>query len=48
MLNGGVKNPHLDEKLQKWPVTAAQRKDLLGFLQALTPKNTKFERPKLP
>jgi cytochrome c peroxidase len=48
MLNGGIKNPHLDEKLQKWPVTAAQRKELLGFLRALTPKNTRFERPKLP
>jgi cytochrome c peroxidase len=48
LLNGGVKNPHLDEKLQKWPVTAAQRTQLLGFLRALSPKNTKFERPKLP
>jgi cytochrome c peroxidase len=48
MLNGGIKNPHLDEKLQKWSVTTAQRKELLTFLQALTPKNPKFERPKLP
>jgi cytochrome c peroxidase len=48
MLNGGVKNANLDEKLQKWPVTAQQRKELLTFLRALTPKNTKFERPKLP
>lgn len=48
MVNGGVKNPHLDEKLQKWPVTAAQRKDLLGFLNALSPKNPKVERPTLP
>ncbi|HEX2342649.1 MAG TPA: cytochrome c peroxidase [Vicinamibacterales bacterium] len=48
LLNGGVKNAHLDEKLQKWPVTAQQRTQLLTFLRALTPKNTKFERPKLP
>ena len=48
MLNGGVTNPHLDEKLQKWPVTAAQRKELLGFLNALSPKNPKVERPQLP
>ncbi|MGH9312603.1 MAG: cytochrome-c peroxidase [Vicinamibacterales bacterium] len=48
ILNGGVKNAHLDEKLQKWPVTPTQRTQLLGFLRALTPRNTKFDRPKLP
>jgi cytochrome c peroxidase len=48
MLNGGVKNPHLDEKLQKWPVTPAQRAQLLVFLRSLSPRQTKFQRPTVP
>jgi cytochrome c peroxidase len=48
MLNGGIKNAHLDEKLQKWPVTATERRELLAFLRSLTPRQTKYQRPTLP
>jgi cytochrome c peroxidase len=50
MLKGGIKNPNLDEKLQVWPVTPQQRRDLLTFLRSLTPSdaNTKYVRPTLP
>jgi cytochrome c peroxidase len=48
LLNGGIKNPQLDEKLQKWPVTATERRELLAFLRSLTPRQTKYQRPTLP
>jgi cytochrome c peroxidase len=48
MLKGGIKNDNLDEKLQVWPVTPEQRKDLLAFLNSLTPANKPYKRPQLP
>jgi cytochrome c peroxidase len=48
MLQGGYKNPNLDEKLQAWPVTPTQRRELLAFLRSLTPSNTSHPRPALP
>lgn len=50
MLKGGIKNPNLDEKLQAWRVTPEQRKQLLAFLQSLTPDATTkpYPRPNLP
>jgi cytochrome c peroxidase len=48
VLNGGIANPHLDEKLQKWPVTPVQRRELLAFLRSLNPRQTTFKRPTLP
>jgi cytochrome c peroxidase len=48
MLSGGIKNERLDEKLQQWPVTPAQRRELLAFLRSLTPRETKYQRPTLP
>jgi cytochrome c peroxidase len=48
MLNGGIKNPNLDEKLQPKKLTTEQRDQLLAFIRALTPERTPFERPQLP
>jgi cytochrome c peroxidase len=48
MLQGGFKNPNLDEKLQAWTVTPTERRELLAFLRSLTPTNTKHTRPALP
>jgi cytochrome c peroxidase len=48
MLKGGIKNPNLDEKLQAWPVSAAQRKQLLAFIRALSPEMKPYPRPTLP
>ena len=47
-LKGGIKNEHLDEKMQVWQVTAAQRRELLAFLRSLTPRPTTYRRPALP
>lgn len=48
MLQGGIKNPNLDEKLQPKTVTAEQRRQLLAFLRSLTPDNKPYKRPSLP
>lgn len=50
MLEGGIRNPNLDEKLQVWEVSPQQRRDLLTFLRALTPADakTRYPRPTLP
>jgi cytochrome c peroxidase len=48
MLKGGRPNPNLDEKLQAYTVTPAQRRELLAFLRALTPMNPKHRRPTVP
>jgi len=50
MLKGGIKNPNLDEKLQVYPVTPQQRRDLLAFLRSLTPVDATrpYRRPTLP
>lgn len=50
MLEGGIKNPNLDEKMQVWEVTPQQRRDLLTFLRSLTPAEAKkrYPRPTLP
>jgi cytochrome c peroxidase len=48
MLKGGIKNEHLDEKLQPKSLSAAQRKELLAFLNSLTPEKKPYKRPALP
>jgi cytochrome c peroxidase len=48
MLKGGMKNPNLDEKLQPYPVTPQQRRDLLAFLRSLSPENKPYRRPTVP
>jgi cytochrome c peroxidase len=48
MLAGGIKNPHLDEKLKPAKITPKQRQQLLAFLKALTPVAKPYTRPMLP
>jgi cytochrome c peroxidase len=49
MLKGGIKNANLDtEKLQPKTLTAEQRKQLMAFLNSLTPVNKTHKRPALP
>ena len=48
MLRGGIKNPHLDEKLKARKITAQERTQLLAFLKSLTPEAKPFEKPQLP
>jgi cytochrome c peroxidase len=48
MLQGGIKNPGLDEKLQPYKVTPVQKKELLAFLRAITLQSTPYKRPALP
>jgi hypothetical protein len=48
LLNGGVNNPHKDEKLTARKITAEEKKALMAFLKAISPAPAKFERPKLP
>jgi cytochrome c peroxidase len=48
MLKGGIPNPHLDEKLKAWPITAEQRTELLAFLKSLTPASQPYTRPEVP
>jgi hypothetical protein len=48
-LKGGIKNDRLDtEKLQPKTLTAQQRKQLMAFLNSLTPANKTYKRPTLP
>jgi cytochrome c peroxidase len=48
MLKGGIKNPHLDEKLQARTITMEERAQLMAFLKSLTPASTPFTKPQLP
>jgi cytochrome c peroxidase len=48
MLAGGIKNPNLDEKLQPAKISATQKKQLLAFLNAITPEKKDYPRPTLP
>lgn len=48
MIQGGIKNPNLDEKLQPKTLSSEQRRQLLAFLRSLTPDNKPYKRPSLP
>jgi cytochrome c peroxidase len=48
MLKGGVKNPHLDEKLQAKKISKEERNQLLAFLKSLTPEPKPFAKPQIP
>lgn len=48
MLKGGLPNAHLDEKLKPAVLTEQQRKDLMAFLESLTPEKKTYPRPTLP
>lgn len=50
MLGGGIANPNLDKALKPAKLSAAEKKDLIAFLKALTPApgDEKVERPTLP
>jgi cytochrome c peroxidase len=48
MLMGGIKNPHLDEKLKPRMISKDERSQLIAFLKSLTPEQTSFERPQVP
>jgi cytochrome c peroxidase len=46
MLKGGVDNKHKDPLLQPRTLTPSQQKDLMAFLNALSPDDKSFPRPK--
>jgi cytochrome c peroxidase len=48
MLAGGIANDALDEKLVPRQLTPEQRRDLLAFLEALSPDAATYPRPVLP
>jgi cytochrome c peroxidase len=48
MMKGGIRNPHLDEKLKAWPVTPGQEEQLLAFLRSLSPESKPYARPEVP
>ena len=48
MLKGGIKNPHLDEKLMPRKLSAKERMQLIAFIKSLTPEQKPFERPQIP
>lgn len=48
MLAGGVRHPQVDPKLKPVSLTTEERRQLLAFLQSLTPERKPFERPRLP
>jgi cytochrome c peroxidase len=48
MLKGGIKNPHLDEKLKPRMISKDERAQLLAFLKTLTPESKPFEKPQIP
>jgi cytochrome c peroxidase len=48
MLKGGIKNPHLDEKLKPKMLSKDERAQLLAFLKTLTPESKPFEKPQVP
>src|SRR5262249_14132543 len=47
MLKGGIKNPHLDEKLKPKKLSKDERAQLMAFLKSLTGE-VKFEKPQVP
>jgi cytochrome c peroxidase len=48
MLKGGIKNPHLDEKLKAKMLSKDERTQLMAFLQSLTPEKKPFAKPQIP
>src|SRR5215475_1194699 len=48
MLKGGIKNPHLDEKLKPRTISKEERGQLMAFLKSLTPESKPFEKPQVP
>ena len=48
LLKGGIKNPHLDEKLQPRKISKEERTQLMAFLRSLTPEQAPFQRPQVP
>src|SRR5438105_14174602 len=48
MLKGGIKNPHLDEKLKPKMISKDERSQLMAFLKSLTPQGQSFEKPTVP
>jgi cytochrome c peroxidase len=48
MLKGGIKNPHLDEKLKARMISKDERAQLIAFLKSLTPEQKPFEKPQVP
>jgi cytochrome c peroxidase len=48
MLKGGIKNPHLDEKLKPHMLSKDERAQLMAFLKSLTPESKPFEKPQVP
>jgi cytochrome c peroxidase len=48
MLKGGIKNPHLDEKLKPKMLSKEERSQLMAFLKSLTPEKTTFDKPQVP
>jgi cytochrome c peroxidase len=48
LLKGGIKNPHLDEKLKPRMISTQERAQLMAFLNSLTPEQKPFDRPQLP
>ena len=48
MLKGGIKNPHMDEKLKPKTISKEERGQLMAFLKALTPAPAPFQKPQVP
>src|SRR5262249_28052880 len=48
MLKGGIKNPHLDEKLKPKMISKDERAQLIVFLTATQPEQKPFEKPHFP
>jgi cytochrome c peroxidase len=48
MLKGGIKNPHMDEKLKPRMISKEERGQLMAFLKSLTPAPMPFQRPQVP
>ena len=48
MLKGGIKNPHLDEKLKPKMISKDERAQLMAFLKSLTPEQKPFAKPQVP
>jgi cytochrome c peroxidase len=48
LVQGGIRNDNLDEKLQPAALTPQQKKELLTFLRAITPAVKPYKRPALP
>jgi cytochrome c peroxidase len=48
MLKGGIKNPHLDEKLKPKTLSSDERAQLMAFLKSLTPEQMPFQKPQVP